>query len=84
MGTDKIVMDNWREIQASSNVAGIGYNQRERIMRVQFLSGAFYDYLDVPKTKWDELQVIIAAGMSVGSWLNANIKKQYSCEKLED
>jgi hypothetical protein len=57
----------------SSNVAKIGYNEKETILAFEMQDGNLYYYLDVPKLHYDNL--LICA--SIGSYMHRNIKGNY-------
>jgi KTSC domain len=67
-------------ISGSSNVAGIGYDDKEKTMEVKFKSGASYKYYDVPedvvkRVKAGQGPTTHKAPPSVGSALDAQVKK---------
>jgi len=59
-----------RKSVRSSNVASIGYDLGLRILEVQFLSGAIYQYLKVPESLYHRLM----EAPSKGSFLNEYVK----------
>lgn len=63
---------------SSSNVEAIGYNPDSQILRVWYLNGSIYDYLNVPQIEFDGLQ----SAPSVGSYLSRSIKGSYSYQKV--
>lgn len=60
-----------RQHVSSSNIASIGYDQDNMVLEIEFLSGAIYQYYDVPQSIYEGL---IAAD-SHGKYLAAYIKK---------
>lgn len=54
----------------SSNVEAIGYDSETGELHVQFLSGGYYIYHDVPAELFEELK----RAPSIGSFLNREIK----------
>lgn len=62
----------------SSNVAEVGYDPSTMTMEVAFLSGAVYQYFDVPEIVFQEM----ISSDSVGRFLNTQIKNVYRCAKL--
>ena len=67
------------EFVASSNIEAIGYDPDSQELHVQFLkSGEIYVYYDVEEWVFQEFR---QAG-SKGSYLHANIKSRYRCDKL--
>jgi hypothetical protein len=72
-------MDNIEMIPvSSSNVESIGYDDNTQILRVSFLSGATYDYKNVPIHEFEQLRM----AASVGSYLHRNIKNVYPYERI--
>ena len=67
------------EFVASSNIEAIGYDPDSQELHVRFLkSGETYVYYDVEEWVFQEF---MQAG-SKGSYLHANIKSRYRCDKL--
>ena len=62
----------------SSNIEAIGYDEDNQELHVQFLSGACYMYIGVPRDVFDNLMY----APSKGSFLNREIKGIYSYSKL--
>ena len=62
----------------SSNVESIGYDEGTQILRVKFLTGAIYEYKNVPLMEFEQLK----DAPSVGSYLNRNIARNYPYEKV--
>jgi hypothetical protein len=61
----------------SSNVEAIGYDDDTQELHVQFLSGGYYIYHDVPRQIFDELM----CAPSKGSFLNREVKGVYRFTK---
>ena len=62
----------------SSVIAHIKYNAAAAILRVIFLSGAVYDYLQVPENIYQEMKI----AKSKGDFLNRQIKGNYNFRKV--
>lgn len=60
-----------RQCVSSSNIASIGYDSDSRVLEVEFLRGAVYQYYDVPQSIYDGLM----AADSHGKYFVAYIKK---------
>ncbi len=60
-----------RQHVSSSNIASIGYDQDNMVLEIEFLSGAIYQYYDVPQSIYEGLM----AADSHGKYLAAYIKK---------
>ena len=63
----------------SSNLAGIGYDARQKILEVEFHSGSIYRYMDVP----EEVFAGIMAADSKGRYFTARIRNQYRFERVK-
>jgi hypothetical protein len=63
---------------SSSNVAAVGHDPESGTLRVEFHSGAVYEYAEVPDNKAAEL----IGASSVGRYLATNIKGQYPARKV--
>ena len=64
----------------SSVINHFKYNETNHRLRVIFISGIAYDYLNVPKELYEKLRHAI----SKGKFLNKHIKGKYPFEKVED
>jgi len=63
---------------SSSNLASVGYDSTTRTLRVEFRSGAVYEYDNVPEAEYQGLM----NASSKGSYLHENIKNRYSYRKI--
>ncbi len=63
---------------ASSNIASIGYDAGTETLDVEFLSGAIYQYYNVPQNMYEQL---MQAG-SKGRFLNTYIKNAYPYSRV--
>jgi hypothetical protein len=61
----------------SSNIEAIGYDDATQELHIQFLSGGYYIYHDVPREVFDELMY----APSKGSFLNRELKGVYNFTK---
>jgi hypothetical protein len=61
----------------SSNIEAVRYDENTQELHVQFLSGGYYVYHDVPRGIFDEL----LSAPSKGSFLNREIKPVYQFTK---
>lgn len=66
-------MSDWVETPESSNVARFRYIEADRVLSVEFKSGATYNYYDVPEVVFEQMR---AAG-SKGQFLAQNVKGVY-------
>ena len=62
-----------RQSVSSSNIAEVGYDERQRILEVLFRNGTAYQYFEVPPHIFSEL----IQASSIGQYLNANIKGNF-------
>lgn len=62
----------------SSNIAAIGYDEKNQAVYVQFLNGSTYAYKGVPEHEFANLR----NASSVGSYLNRNYKNVYPYERV--
>jgi hypothetical protein len=63
---------------SSSNLASVGYDSATRTLRVEFRSGAVYEYYDVPEAEYQGLM----DASSKGHYLHQNIKDRYRYTKI--
>jgi len=61
----------------SSNVEAVGYDDDAQELHVQFLSGGYYTYHDVPRSVFDDLLY----APSKGSFLNREVKGRFAYSK---
>ncbi|WP_343690439.1 KTSC domain-containing protein [Chitinophaga sp.] len=62
----------------SSVISYMTYDREAQRLRVHFLSGAIYDYIDVP----EEVYLQMKSAKSKGIFLNKRIKGKYSFDKI--
>lgn len=62
----------------SSDISSIGYDADVRVLEVEFVSRAVYQYANVPENVYTEL---MQAG-SKGQYFNKYIRDQYQSSKL--
>lgn len=64
----------------SSVIRNYYYKPELQILTILYISGAVYDYLEVPQEIFDDFR----AAFSKGTYLNKNIKPNFKYEKKED
>jgi KTSC domain len=64
----------------SSVIHHFNYDEANRRLRVYFISGIAYDYMNVPRDLYDKLRNAI----SKGKFLNKHIKGRYPFEKVDN
>jgi hypothetical protein len=64
----------------SSSIASVGYNAKQRILDIQFHSGAVYRYWSVPK----EVHAQFLKAPSKGRYFGAQIRGKYAFQKLRE
>lgn len=67
-----------RQPVSSSNIASIGYDDSTELLEIEFLSGAVYEYRNVPSVLYEELM----NAASHGSFFNREIRMIYPYEKI--
>jgi hypothetical protein len=67
-----------RHAVESSSITSVGYNARQRILDVQFHSGAVYRYWSVPK----EVHAQFLKASSKGRYFSMQIRGKYAFQKL--
>lgn len=66
------------DVNNSSSIERIYYNDETGLLEIEFKNGAIYNYPNVPSFIIDELE----AADSKGSYANKNIYKQYPGYKI--
>lgn len=56
----------------SADLRSIGYDAAERVLEVEFVSGAVYEYYDVPHQVWEGLRT----AQSHGRYFNEHIRRR--------
>lgn len=65
----------------STTLRSVGYDERERVLEVQFRHGTVYRYLDVPREVYEGLM----AARSRGAYFDANVKRAgYRYERVRE
>lgn len=64
----------------SSVIRKYYYKSEVEILRIIYVSGAVYDYMEVPQEVFDEFR----AAFSKGTYLNKKIKPFFKYEKVRD
>ena len=62
-----------RLVVKSSAITSIGYDEKTRILEIEFKNGTVYRYKEVPRHIYDELR----KADSAGAYVNANIRDKY-------
>lgn len=62
---------------ASSNIEAIGYDDDTQELHIQFVSGGYYIYSEVPRQIYEDLM----AASSKGSFLNREVKSVFKFQK---
>lgn len=63
----------------SSVVAAMYYNPASSTLRIIFISGMVYDYLNVP----EKIYKAMKSAASKGNYLNSHIKGKYPFKKIK-
>lgn len=64
----------------SSMIEAWGYDQSTNALYVRFKGGKLYRYADVPAAEIESLQ----QAESIGRFINATIKPNYACERVDE
>ncbi len=67
-----------RNAVSSSNIKSIGYDEKSKVLEIEFHGGKVYQYSEVPKQEYMGLM----SASSHGSYFHANIKDKYSYTKI--
>ena len=62
-----------RLVVKSSAITSMGYDERNRVLEIEYKNGTVYRYREVPRSVWDELK----RSDSLGAYVNANIRDKY-------
>ncbi|MCE3282014.1 MAG: Uncharacterized protein K0Q66_751 [Chitinophagaceae bacterium] len=62
----------------SSVIKKYEYRPGDKVLAIEFVSGAIYDYLDVPEETYREMK----ANIQKGVFFNQHIKDKYKCVKV--
>ena len=62
----------------SSLLAGAAYNHSSAILRLEFCSGAVYQYFEVPRQTYEDL----LDAESKGAYFNRQIRNTFRCAQL--
>lgn len=63
----------------STVIRSFHYNAEEQVLKVIFISGSIYEYLQVPEEVYQSMK----ASSSKGEFLNRNIKGHYDFMKIK-
>jgi KTSC domain len=63
----------------SSNLASVGYDQKEQILEIEFNHGGIYQYFDVPVEEYEGLM----SADSHGRYFVHNIKDAYEFDRIK-
>jgi KTSC domain len=66
-----------RLVVKSNAVTSMGYDDRTRILELEYKNGTVYRFKDVPRPIWEELKRLASSGGSIGAYVNANIRDKY-------
>ena len=63
----------------SSNLKSVGYDPKTRVLEIEFVSGAVYQYNNVPPRVYEELM----KASSHGKYFHAYIRNQYPYKRVK-
>lgn len=64
----------------SSVIKKYEYRPEVNVLTITFVSGAVYDYLNVPEEVYNEMRATVAKGI----FFNQHIKDKYECVRVEE
>jgi hypothetical protein len=67
-----------RQRVSSSNIESVGYDSNDEILEIKFHSGGVYQYLNVPREKYESLM----NASSKGSYFAKFIKDRYRYKRI--
>lgn len=67
-----------RTVVQSSNILSIGYDERSRVLEIEFKKSGIYQYSDVPSSVYS----VLMSAPSKGTYFDHNIKKVYAYQKV--
>jgi len=65
---------------SSSMALTVGYSESDRILQVEFQSGAVYQYSEVEPETWEDLNT----SDSIGKFFNQEVKGRYESERIDN
>ncbi|MEP6821865.1 MAG: KTSC domain-containing protein [Chthoniobacterales bacterium] len=68
-----------REPVASSALVSVGYSKRLHALEIEFLDGSIYRYLDVPRSRHENLM----AAESKAGYYNHYLRGKYRCLRVK-
>ena len=68
----------------SSTIHKVAYNEKEKVLEIEFRTGNVYRYYDVPLRLWKVFQLYIEVEGSAGTFFNEYIKSQFTSEKINE
>ena len=66
-----------RLVVKSSALTSIGYEERTRILEIEYKNGTVYRFKEVPRPIWEELKHLASSGGPIGAYVNANVRDKY-------
>lgn len=66
----------------SSTIHRVDYNEKDKVMEIEFRTGNVYRYYNVPPRMWKIFQLYVECEGSAGSFFNEYIKNQFTSEKM--
>jgi len=67
-----------RETVSSSSLESVGYDAKQRVLEVEFIHGAVYQYFDVPLAEYESL----LNADSLGRYFNGNIRGNFDYRQI--
>lgn len=66
----------------SSSIRRVRYESSTNVLDIEFVVGGRYRYFAVPRSVFDEIELIASSGRSVGRFVTQRLKNSYPFERL--
>jgi hypothetical protein len=77
----RINTKNFRRVESDAALS-IDYDQRLKIIEIEFINNDVYHYLKSNKKEWDKFIELANKGSSLGTYINQEFKKRHNYYKL--
>jgi hypothetical protein len=67
-----------RKRVSSSNIRSVGYEEKTRVLEVEFTNGSVYQYSGIQP----EVHRRMMSASSIGSFFKDNIEEEYPCKRV--
>ena len=77
---DRLRTSNFKRVNSRA-VNSIDYDERLKIIEIEYKTGEIYHYTNMNKKEWKMLLECLKEGNSLGGYLNARFKPRFEDEK---